>query len=231
MADTVVIDKGIEDSATTINTNVVDYKDFDGLTYRKSSYSKRKNETLYLCNKYRLPEKETLWGTRRQSIKVGETKPGEKCPDTLVVKHESGMSGDDFPYIKVEHTCVNNCEETSAVARGVADYRPQLERISLNIESGNFPTRNMIEEILRELKIAENNDKNLWHNIMGGNNKRKWIPNIHTLKHVTLKVMIKKALNRYIKIVQERYPKLKYVKVGALKSYPRAKSQYEGHGK
>ena len=230
MADTVVIDEGIEDSATTMNTIVVDYKVFEGHTYRESSHSMRKNETLYNCNKYRLQEEETLWGTRRQSLNV-DKKPGEKCPGTLVVKHGCGMSGGDFPYIKVEHTCMNNCEETSAVARGVADYRPQLERISPNFESGNFPTTNMIEEILREFKIAENNDKNLWHNITGGNNKRKWIPNFHTMKHVTLKVIIEKALSGYIKIVQERYPNLKYVKVGALKSLPRAESQYEGHGK
>ena len=81
MADTVVIDEGIEDSATTINTIVVDYKVFEGHTYRRiSSYSKKKNETLYLCNKYKLQEEETLWGTRRQSLNV-DKKPGENAQE------------------------------------------------------------------------------------------------------------------------------------------------------
>ena len=96
MADTVVTDEGIEDAATTMNTNVVDYKVFEGHTYRESSTSKKKNETLYNCNKYRLQGEETLWGTRRQSLNV-DKKAGEKCPGTLVVKHECGMLGDDFP--------------------------------------------------------------------------------------------------------------------------------------
>jgi hypothetical protein len=75
----------------------------------------------------------------------------------------------DHPYIKVEHKCVDNHEETSAVAPGVKDYRPQLELISPNIENGNFLSKNVIEEVLREFKNVETNDKNLWQNITGGN--------------------------------------------------------------
>ena len=40
------------------------------------------------------------------------------------------------------------------------DYRPQLERVSPNIENGNFLLRKVIEEVLREFKNAEKNDKN-----------------------------------------------------------------------
>jgi len=93
-------------------------------------------------------------------------------------KHEFGMSGDDHPYIKVEHKCVDNREVTLAVARGVKDDRPQLERISPNIEYGNYLSRKGIEEVLREFKNAENNEKNLWQNITGGNTVRKWIPDM-----------------------------------------------------
>ena len=113
-----------------MNTEVVDYTHFDGHTYRFSSTSKKENESKYLCNKYRLAGDTALWGTRRQSMSTGGTTPGEKCPGSLIVKHEFGMSGGDHPYIKVEHKCVDNREVTSAVARGVKDYHPQLERIS-----------------------------------------------------------------------------------------------------
>ncbi len=115
---------------------------------------------------------------------------------------------------------------TSAVARGVKDYRPQLERISPNIENGNFLSRNVIEEVLREFKNAEKNDKNLWQNIRGGNTVRKWIPDMYgnNVKRVALKVIVEKALKGYVTIVQGRYPTLKYFKVGALKSLPGAKS-------
>ncbi len=64
------------------------------------------------------------------------------------------MSGGDHPYIKVEHECVDNREVTSAVARGVKDYRPQLERISPNIEHGNFLSRKVIEEVLSAESVA-----------------------------------------------------------------------------
>ena len=122
------------DSATMMNTEVVDYTNFDGHTYRFASTSKKENESKYLCNKYRLAGETALWGTRRQSMNGGGTTPGERCPGTLIVQHEFGMSGGDHPYIKVEHKCVDNREVTSAVARGVKDDRPQLERISPNIK-------------------------------------------------------------------------------------------------
>ncbi len=82
-------------------------------------------------------------------------------------------------YIKVEHKCVDNRDVTSAVARGVKDDRPQLERISPNIEYGNYLSRKGIEVVLREFKNAEKNDKNLWKNITGGNAMRKWIPDMY----------------------------------------------------
>jgi hypothetical protein len=44
-----------------------------------------------------------------------------------------------------------------------------------------------------------------------------------------LKWIIETALEGYINIVQKKYPELKYCKVGAIKSLPGAKSQYEGH--
>ena len=223
-------------TAATMITEVVDYTHFDGHTYRFSYTSKKENESKYLCNKYRLDGETALWGTRRQSMNVGGTtpgEPGEKCPGLLIVKREFGMSRGDFPYIKVEHKCVDNREVTSAVARGVKDYRPQLEWISPKIEHGNFLSRNVIEEVLREFKNAEKNDKNLWQNITGGNTVRKWIPDMYdnNVKRVALKVIVEKALKAYITIVQERYPTLKYFKVGALKSLPGAKSQYVGHGR
>ena len=102
-------------------TEVVDYTNFDGHTYRFSSTSKKENESRYLCNKFRVAGETALWGTRRQSMNGGGTTPGERCPGTLIVKHEFGMSGGDHSYIKVEHKCVDHREVTSAVARGVKD--------------------------------------------------------------------------------------------------------------
>ncbi len=94
-------------------------------------------------------------------------------------------------------------------------------------------SRKGIEEVLREFKNAEKNEKNLWQNITGGNTMRKWIPDMYdnNVKRVALKIIVEKALKAYITIVQERYPTLKYFKVGALKSLPGAKSQYVGHGR
>jgi len=111
-----------------MNTEVVDYTNFDGHTCHFSSTSKKENESRYLCNKYRLAGETALWGTRRQSMNGGGTTPGERCPGTLIVKHKFGMSGGDNPYIKVEHKCVDNREETSAVAHGVKDDRPQHQK-------------------------------------------------------------------------------------------------------
>ena len=130
-----------ESSTTTMRTEVVDYTNFDEHTYRFSSTSKKENESRYLRNKYRVAGETALWGTRRQSMNGGGTTPGERCPGTLIVQHEFGMSGGDHPYIKVEHKCVDNRDVTSAVARGVKDDRPQLERISPNIEYGNYLSR------------------------------------------------------------------------------------------
>ena len=223
----------IAESTTTMSTEVVDYTNFDNHTYRFSSTSKKENESRYLCNKYRVAGETALWGTRRQSMKGGQTTPGERCPGTLIVQHEFGMSGRNHPYIKVEHKCVDNRDVTSGVARGVKDDRPQLERISPNIEYGNYLSRKGIEDVLREFKNAEKNDKNLWKNITGGNTMRKWIPDMYdnNVKRVALKVIVEKALKAYITIVQKRYPTLKYFKVGALKSLPGAESQYVGHGR
>ena len=69
-------------------------------------------------------------------------------------------------------------------------------------------------------------------NITGGNTVRKWIPDMHdnNVKRVALKLIVERLLKGYITIVQGRYPTLKYFKVGALKSLPRAKSQYVGPG-
>ena len=53
MADPVVVAER-SDSAATMNTEVVDYTNFDGHTYRFSSTSKKENESRHLCNKYRL---------------------------------------------------------------------------------------------------------------------------------------------------------------------------------
>jgi len=96
--------------------------------------SKKENESRYLCNKYRVAGETALWGTHCQWMNGGGTTPGERCPGTLIVKHEFGISGGDHPYIKVEHKCVDNREVTSAVACGANDNRPKLERISPNIE-------------------------------------------------------------------------------------------------
>ena len=130
----------IAESTTTMSTEVVDYTNFDNHTYRFSSTSKKEKESRYLCNKYRVAGETALWGTRRQSMKGARTTPGERCPGTLIVQHEFGMSGRNHPYIKVEHKCVDNRDVTSGVARGVKDDRPQLERISPNIEYGNYLT-------------------------------------------------------------------------------------------
>jgi len=127
--------------------------------------------------------------------------------------------------------------EQRAAARdepGVREQeQSQLERISPNIKYGNYLSRKRIEDVLREFKNAEKNNKNLWKNITGGNTMRKWIPDMYdnNAKCVALKVIVEKALKAYITIVQERYPTLKYFKVGALKSLPGAKSQYVGHGR
>ena len=236
MADPVIVAKraaaaAMAESAATMSREVIDYTRFDNHTYRFSYTSPKENESRYLCNKYRVAGETELWGTRRQSMNVGGTTAGEKCPGTLIVKHKFGMTGVDHPYIKVEHKCVDNREVTSAVARGVKDDRPQLERISPNIENGNYLSREGIKEVLREFKNAEKNDKNMWQNITGGNRVRKWIPDINdNVKRLALKGTIKKALEGYITIVQGRYPALKYFKVGALKSLPGAESQYVGHG-
>jgi len=56
------------ESTTTMSTEVVDYTNFDGHTYRFSSTSKKENESRYLCNKYRVAGDTALWGTRRQSM-------------------------------------------------------------------------------------------------------------------------------------------------------------------
>jgi len=222
----------IAEFTATMSTEVIEYTNFDGHTYRFSSTSKKENESRYLCNKHRVPGETARWGTRRQSMNAEGTTPGERCPGTLIVKHQFGMSGGDHSYIKLEHKCVDIREVTSAVAREVKDDRPQLEHISPNIETGNFLSRQGIEEVLREFKNAEKNDSNLWQNITGGNTMRKWIPDMYdnNAKRVALKVIVTKALKGYITIVQARYPTLKYFKVGALKSLPGAGSQYLGHG-
>jgi hypothetical protein len=208
------------------------YSNYDDHSYRYSSTSKRDNESRYLCNKYKIAGETTRWGTRRESLNSGATTSGERCPGMLIVQHGIGIAKCDHPYLKVEHKCVDNLLETSAVARGVVDNRPQLERILPNIDSGNYLSKQRIEEVLRDFCKAENSDKNLWQNITGGNNMRKWIPDIHdnNVKRVALKEIIEKALKGYITIVQERYPALRFCKVGAIKSLPRAHSQYDGHG-
>jgi hypothetical protein len=89
MADPVVV---AERAAT-----VVDYTNFDEHTYRFSSTSKKENESRYLCNKYRVAGETALWGTCRQSMNGRGTTPGERCPGTLIVKHEFGMSGHHLP--------------------------------------------------------------------------------------------------------------------------------------
>ncbi len=65
-----------------------------------------------------------------------------------------------------------------------------------NINSSNYLLKQGIEEVLRDFCKAENSDKNLWQNITGGNNMRKWILDIHDnkAKQVTLKEIIEKAL-------------------------------------
>jgi hypothetical protein len=212
----------------------INYSNYDDHSYRYSSTSKRDNESTYLCNNFKIAGagETTRWGTRRQSLNPGGTTPCERCPGKLIVQHGIGIAKCDHPYLKVEHKCVDNREVTSAVARGVVDNRPQLERVVPNIDSGNYLSKQGIEEVLRAFCEAENRDKNLWQNITGGNNMRKWIPDIHDnkAKRVALKETIEKALKGYITIVQERYPALRYCKVGAIKSLPGARSQYEGHG-
>ena len=58
------------------------------------------------------------------------------------------------------------------------------------------------------------------------------LPDLHdnNARRVALKEIIEKALKGYISLVQDRYPALRYCKVGAIKSLPGARSQYEGHG-
>ena len=114
----------------------------------------------------------------------------------------------------------------------VVDNRLQLEHITPKIEGDNYLSTEAIEEVLRDFGTAEKNDKNLWQNITGGNKMRKWIPDLHDVgKRDALKWIIENTLEGYIKIVQEKYPELRYHKVGAIKSLPGAPSQYEGHGR
>ena len=91
-------------------------------------------------------------------------------PSNADRRHGMGIAKcDDHPYLKVEHKCVDNREVTSAVSRGVLDYCPQLERIVPNFDSGNYLSKQVIEEVLMEFCNAENSDKNQWQNITGGN--------------------------------------------------------------
>jgi len=122
MADPVVVAEraataAMAESTTTMSTEVVDYTNFDEHTYHFLSTPKKEIESRYLCNKYRVAGETSLWGTRCQSMNGGGTTPGERCPGTLIVKHEFGMSGGDHPYIKVEHKCVDNREVTSGCSR------------------------------------------------------------------------------------------------------------------
>ena len=140
------------------------------------------------------------------------------------------INNNSIPTLTEGGGCVDHL--TTVVAPGiVVDNGPHLELIKPNINRGNFLSSQAIVEVLREFDIAEKNDKNLWKNITGGNKMRKWIPDLHDIvRRVSLKNVIENALQGYIKIVQEKYPELRYWKVGAIKSLPWAPSQFEGHG-
>ena len=95
------------------------YSNYDDHSYHYSSTSKRDNESRYLCNKYKIAGETTQWGTRRESLNLGVTTPGERCPGTLIVQHEIGIAKCDHPYLKVEHKCVDNLLEPWQLLAGL----------------------------------------------------------------------------------------------------------------
>ena len=129
-------------------------------------------------------------------------------------------------------TLAENLTEGRAILDNHFNTLTVAPRLLLEHITPKILTTEMIKNVFFDFDKTEEVDKNLWKNLTGGNKKRKWISDLHDGdKRLGLRMMIEEALEGYIKIVQEKYPELKYYKVGAIKSLPGAPSQYDGHGR
>jgi hypothetical protein len=107
---------------------------------------------------------------------------------------------------------------------GEPDDRPNFELV-------NPPTMALLMTQTERTRVIEKlKHANVWRKFSCGGGKRHYARDIYSNKNKDLLVTVTNAPEWYVHLVQKRYPKLKYVKFGALWSELHAESQFQASG-
>ena len=191
------------------------YTKWGGYRYRKST-TKDISTGSYKCNR---------WYNNQGKWTAKHSKGLTRCRGHLIVK-KAIDNKDDTVYLNKPHDCDTNANEPlgfgSRLIIGQPDTRPLLTKICPN-EGG------LSENKIACIKDKINNAKG-WTPLVGNTHNDRWYyPNLQN--NPDLYNYIKDAISWYLSEIKNKYPALKVISLGLIKSEANAQSQYDGFSK
>ncbi len=207
--------------------NQVDpYLTWERCKYRFSSASAIKK--TYLCIRYWITDVEgkctwTYFKKANQVVPKGDLQRKTwHCPRVFIVPFNDRAKGTG--YCSKMHACNLGLP---VVHHGEPDWRPLFQLLAPSPHGGGLKTAQQVDELVN--LITDTSNVTMWEPLTGKSGLRFFAPKLVECKEIYSGV--EKAMKYYVDLVQQQYPALTLVQMGAIKSAPNAKSQYIGHRK
>ncbi len=110
---------------------------------------------------------------------------------------------------------------------GESDWLPPFQLLSPSPHGGGLKTAQQVDKLVK--LMTDTSNVTMWEPFMGGSGLSFFAPKLVEYKEIYSGV--ENAMKYYVDLVQQQYPALTLVQMGAIKSTPNAESQYIGHRK
>ena len=186
--------------------------------YYCQNIGKGGDAAYYRCRMVLRPG-ETQWESSKCGSHSSRLEEGtERCPGRLTCHVRRG---EKFYTGGLDHVCTMS----NVNCYGVPDDRCVME---LCVPAQTWGSSDLLKDIHQDLtKFSD------WHDLTGGGKgtDRVYLPTLETdPKLAPLCEKVKTAARPYVKWLHARYPKLRHLRYGLIKTLPNGRSQYELHG-
>ena len=203
------------------------YLNYQGINYRFCNQNKR--GFIFRCSRYLHPVTNS-W-TNRKAVKAAFSEMDGKhkftnCVGTLFV--ELTVAGTlSLPQLPAPFHSCGCLNSIQSMDLGYQDSRPVLEMISPSINFVDVITADKRQVVIESLSARSTRWDGLTGGKFGNQSLRKFVLDLTGQPKINR--LVERVMAPLVNIVQAKYPTLRYVKYGALKSEALCPSQYEGH--
>jgi hypothetical protein len=178
-----------------------------------------KNRRTYRCNHYcALNSRKQEWTNYKQAKAAAKKGAVHRCTGLMFVPTYEGVKS--IPWFQGNHECGWKAPQ---LLQGKPDGRPTLELVQPSQCLGGLVSNEERESIVKVLEHA-----NIWGKLTGGGiKKREYAKNL--AGNADSLLAVRKAMEPYVRHVQNKYRALVHVKYGALRTFANQKSQYLQH--